>query len=601
MARRDIDKLLNKKGWTGAELGRLEISTVMLAYQRALQGEPNPEPAISREEFSKLVKTLEDPAQGKIYNGYLSIHDWISRASILATSQEQQAQLRFNELATPIEIAETAEQLYQYIAELPLIMTEKQYKETVERRTKEILHDSETGDSMFWTVFGAIEQAISYYIKLLHENPRRKNPLKPLKEKLERELVTDPHILTRYNEVTGNGYYTLPDGRRSDEMTEEEWQKALAPEVREALEDPNGIALKYTGGYSLERKLQVARDLYNGKTEEEAYTAHNQRDVESGLFQKTEWHLYEDPPKDLNKWEILEADSLYEYYPSLEGESPEDKSFGEAVAEEATAFYKEFPAVAEAILKDMDTTLKGCVLDLKEKPLKTKVSALKPSEWGEYFVMWEDLYRLGVYGFKEAFVGDSDIFNQNKDKAVLNGIAILRPSDLLKKSRRIDANGYYTPPQIGTVVDGLSLLSYTPESEHYDFLTSGLEMARKILVESVYWLTGYNVAVEMVADYYEIEELKIACVPTETMLGKIKAFNDLVATLYMKIKLTDYEDEETKAKKLGVLKDVFYPIEATEFTIPKEKIATAKSWLKDFKAFKDEDKELCHYLCYKGV
>lgn len=588
-----IDTLLKKKGWTGAELGRLEIATVMNAYKRALNGEKDPKPAISKEDFNRLVKTLEDPAQGKIYNGYLAIHDWISRASVLAMSQEQQAQLRFNELATPIEVAYSAEQLYQYIAELPAIMTEKQYEETVKQRTKEILYDPDTNDFMYWSVFGAIEQAISYYVKLLHENPRKRNPLKPLRKKLERELVADPHILTRYNKVTGNGYYTLPDGRRSDQMSEEEWENA-SPEMREALKDPDGLE------FSQERRLQVARDLYNGMTEEEAYTAHVQRYEEASFPQKLKWHLYEDPPKDLTKWEILEADNLYEYYPTLAGEAPEGEDFGTHADEEAKAFKEEFPEVAEAILKDMDSTLNGLIYDADGNAIKKKASSLSAEDWSAYFVVWEDFYKQGLYGFKEAFVGDAGIFGENR-RAVFNGIAILRPSDLINRSKRIDANGYYSPPRIEPIIDSLSLLSYAPDRENYASLTSGLELARKTLIESVYWLTGFNTAVDLVADYYGVEELRIACVSTENLLSRMQAFNDLVASLYMRIKITDYEDEEAKAKKLAVLQDVFYPIDTTRFAIPEEKKKTVRGWLKDFKAFKDESKDICHYLCYEGV
>lgn len=589
MARRDINTLFTKKGWTGAELGRLEIATVMKAYQRALNGEADPQPEISREDFNRMVKTLEDPAQGKIYNGYLSVHDWISRASLLAMSQEQQAQLRFNELATPIEVAETAEQLYQYIAELPVIMTEKQYKELVDKKTQEVLHPDEIG--IYLNMFNLIQEAIDYYVGLLSRDPRKKNPLKPLKKKLEKELVTDPRILSRYNEVMSNGYYTLPDGRRSDEMTEEEWRKALAPEVREALLMQEGnpeVISAQANSISFERKIQVARDLYNGMTEEEAYNASTQRDRESGLFQKTEWHLYEDPPKDLSKWEILASGELGEYYPSLNGDAPSGVEFEDALTEDAIAFKKEFPSVVDAILKDMD------------KIIDSSASSIPVEQWYNYYVDWAVLHELDAYGFRAMYTGDSAIFENNR-RALYNGIAILRPSDILNKSKRIDANGYYTPPKIEQVVEGLSLLSYSPEKENYARLTSGLELARKTLIDSVYWLTGYNTAVDLVADYYEVDELRIACISTENLLTRIQAFNDLVATLYMRIKLTDYENEEVKAKKLAVLQDVFYPIDTTRFTIPEEKKKTVRGWLRDFKAFKDEDKDICHYLCYEGV
>lgn len=48
----DINRLLKKKGWTGAELGRLEIANSALAYDKALKSNSiTQEPIVSNADF----------------------------------------------------------------------------------------------------------------------------------------------------------------------------------------------------------------------------------------------------------------------------------------------------------------------------------------------------------------------------------------------------------------------------------------------------------------------------------------------------------------------------------------------------------------------
>ena len=71
----------------------------------------------------------------------------------------------------------------------------------------------------------------------------------------------------------------------------------------------------------------------------------------------------------------------------------------------------------------------------------------------------------------------------------------------------------------------------------------------------------------------------------------------LVRSLYTQIKDTHYEDKELQEKKLKVLKDILYPIDDSFLVIPEERIAQAKKAMKDFKAFKDSNYDLCAILC----
>ena len=72
----NVDRLLKKKGWTGAELGKLQIANVLIAYKKGLEtGNPNEEGVVSRVEFKKMLNTITDPIEAKVYNGYMAIYE----------------------------------------------------------------------------------------------------------------------------------------------------------------------------------------------------------------------------------------------------------------------------------------------------------------------------------------------------------------------------------------------------------------------------------------------------------------------------------------------------------------------------------------------
>lgn len=575
----NINSLLKKKGWTGRELGRLEMVNTLDGFRQSLEGVLEPKPIISKADFRKMLDTITDPQEGRIYNGYIAIHKWFSTMYLEAVAQEQQAHLNYNTLSTVLTNAMAAEDIYSYIAELPVIMTEKQYKETVEKRKEEILHSD--GEERSFNIFNLLEQALNFYIGLLQKKPRKKNPLKPLKKKLEKDLVTDPKILSKYNKVMENGYYTTPDGARSDSMEWEEWQALIDPPITSHLKNAKELGEKEV--CFLEQKMAAKRvvnralAIYDGATDEEADDEVEKKDPYSV---PCEWHYYEETPKNLNKWEILETGDLFEYYPALSGEGTDEE-----MIEDIKAFIKEFPEVVKALLTDMERFIKGA-------------SSLPVEAWLNTCYTREDLYKLNFYNFRSTYVDtDTAIFSGNR--RALNGVAILRANDSIGYSPLIDKEtGYYKEPDIRKSLKDFSLEGYFTENEDYAEAVEVLERARRLFRNSYYFLLGYNKALDIVASYFNLEELEVAKLNTEVLKNKAKGFNSLVAMLYVRIKDTAYQDEELKAKKMKVLKDVLYPISLEDLVVPEEKIEKAKRDIKDFKAFKDEMLDIKLTLCY---
>lgn len=563
----DIKRLLNKKGWTGKELGQIELANMAYKFGQQIQGK-DPTPLVSQGEFRKMLNTLKDPVQIRAYNGYLSIHEWLSIAYNITSGQEQQAQSNFKTLLNRITVAQAVEKTYAYIDQLPVIMTEKQYREYRERRIKEITEPPEEAEPMAFNLFNALIEATESLVNQLQTNPRKANPLKALKPKLEKELVEDPRILSRYNEVMGNGYYTLDEtGERSDSMTAEEWQRAISTELADMLANEEGIT-----GKAEDRYIEIAKAKFRGATEEEI------KEIEEKyrLTKPATFHLYEEPPEDLNKWEILQTGDLFNYYRSLEAKSPEgeeldNEGYIKATIADVEAFRAEFPKVFNAVLKDM----RKYMGDTVDTPIE---------EWATTMFSWADLHRVGFYDFDNTYLDDVALYNGSR-RMMLNGVAVLQEGYFVDHS--IDSSGCYKPPNITAELTPLSLTALFTDYPDYAKEAQEMEDARETLLDSYYYMLGFNKAIELTAKYFDVPQLEVFKFNTAVMANRMEAFNTLSAMLYSEIQGHEYEDEELKAKKMEVLKDFFYPIGYEELTIPQENIDKVVELFDQYEAFKD--------------
>ena len=578
----DIKRLLNKKGWTGRELGILELTNMCVVFRQALEGK-EPKPLVEQAQLRKMINTITDRQQGQVYNGYISIHEWLTIRYNIAQTHLQQAQLRYRELAGYITDATLAEDVYRYIEQLPAIMTQKQYEDTKAESIAARFKDDEGGE-LYSNVFNLVERAISFYLRQLQKEPNKANPLKAIRKKYVSQPVKSELIRSRWNEITGAGYYTIEDGsgRRSDTMTSEEWQEAITtPAMKKALRDmraTDGSGTEYTQTIAARRLIDRAKVIFEGGTERDADEAQHKADYEAGLATPVKWHYYEEAPADLMKWDVIEQETLLELYPAdLDGSGDEwsESNFTRSMDD----FVAEFRELVTVILKDIDKKCYSGEAYLTKLPIE---------EWLTTCWSWRDLYEYDFYGEREEAEADTSVFDGNK-RALLNGIAILRASDLIGKSPRIDERGYYVEPDIKHTLSNFTLEAFFPEAEDYADNIDIAETARQTLIESYYHLKGYNLSLELIARYYDVPDMTVFQMDIAGIEDKIRAFNELVPILYKKITDTDYADGELKAKKLQVLKDFFQPIDYEAIAIPAENVEQAEELLKDFAAFKPEN------------
>jgi hypothetical protein len=580
----NIKTLLNKKGWTAKELGIIELTNMCSMFKQGLEGVAEPKPLVEKGQFQKMLGSITDSHQAKIYNGYISIHEWLTLHYNVRLAQEQQAQLRYKDLIGILTMAMMAEDVYQYEAQLPVIMTQKQYDDEVAAGRKLWLQGDESDPGRADSLHAMVCRAVDYYAEQLVRDPKKPNPLKPIRQKYVAEPITSPLIRARYNEAADNGYWLIEDGsgRRSDQMTDEEWQKAITtPKMEKVLEqlDLEGKLPAAPPGFSasdmaMERLKNRASFLYSGMTASEADEAQKLVDLKAGLGALTTYHLYEEFPEELTKWDVItDLITIWSIYSeAFETMNPDPEKYMEDLRD----FHSEFREIIDAMLQDIDEKWYGGKAGLVDLPLE---------EWETVGFNWTELYERDLYGFRAETDRTELLFDGNQ-KAIFNGIAILQKGDF--NTRHIDERGHYIPPQIQHSFTSKSLESFFPESEKFADSLDALESGRNALLDSYYYLKAFNLVIDMIAEYYGVPDLEVFKADIARIEAKMEGINEMIPLLYMSIQDTFYyHNEDLKQKKLQVLRDIFTPIDWKSLKIPEEGIETVKAYFEGFRAFKD--------------
>lgn len=578
----DINRLLKKKGWTGEEAGKALIYSIVYEYTQLTAGNTDPKPLFPIERLSEMINGFRSSAYdiGE-YNRFIELQNWVKQYQAVANANFQRFQSCINEFIAVVRAAETAENEYRYIEQLPRIVTQKQYDALKAKRIEETLDPEGDGtDAIGYSLFQMIIAAAEYYALQISKDPKKANPLKAVKKLYQKQQEKNPDIIYTYNKNQGFGYYQLPDGTRSDEVESEEWKEALKsfrPDIKR-LEDEGKAGLTgQPGSLSYERLAKKARALHMGK-----------EPTEEPEEKQTipEWHVYTDAPEGgLTKWDIVEASangevSFFDYYSAYDNDGTDEE-----IKADVKAFKEEFPELAEAILKAFDGI--GYTYGEEEKPF----SSFPAEEWDEVGYTWREMYNIGFPGFREWVEADTNIFDGDK-RALVYGIAVLRASDLLtddingRRCIAIDEDGNYKEPEGSHAFNAIfGLEKYTPANPESGDDIDYIEQNRNALEESLRWLIGYDTALDLIAEEIGIPGFTVFRVDIERCLSRTDAVNSLFDMLYKHINDMDYADKEGKAAKLEALRDVFYPLKTDELLISEERKKEAAKMIAGLKAF----------------
>lgn len=572
----DIKRLLRKKNPTGRELGILELTNMSVTYREALEGK-EPQPLFDRDRFLAMASALPD-SQLEIYNGYIAVHEWLAIRYNMAQTQMQQAQFNFKTLSEYVTDAILGEDVYSYIDQLPAIMTQKQYDDIKAAGVEAYMKDSQ-GNENFSDVFDLIERAILYYLHQLQREPRKSNPLKAIRKKYLTEPLTSPIILNHWNDRQKHGgYYSIDDlDLRSDQMSQRKWEDVLrTPALNNAMwtvlhtmKLTDGDGVEFTAQEAEERIIDKAKVFF---AHEDRATVQHQNEIKPPIT----WHYYDQAPKDLTKWDVIEQELLLDFYPADLDGSGNRRSTSNYIAS-MRDFTTEFSELVQAMLDDMDT---------RYFDPENGVSKVALSEWQTTGFTYRELYEKDFYCTREEASEDITAFEKNR-RALLNGIAIIRPSDLGNAS--IDRRGYYVEPDLSQILSNITLELFFPEAKDREERIDQIHDTRETLLESYYFVKGYNTAIDMICETYDVPDFSVFKMDLLDLEDRMDTLKQLIVVLHRKIYDIDYEDKDLQNKKLQVLKDLFQPIDYHELVIPKDKLEEATRLMEGFVGFKPEN------------
>lgn len=576
-----IKQLLNKKGWTGEEVGKAFIASLIDDIKHI--GEQHT-PLFSQEELKKMVNSLTD-REKNIYFFYQDLCGSIAHTYDFTQAQYQQFYNGFYRCLYNLRQCQIADETKRLLDAAPLIMTQSQYdKEKSEAEARE--------KSFKTSVYGIMMSLIAYYI----EDEDAPKDIRKAIDETDNEPATNPVMLSTYNERYGQGYYTLEDGRRSDQMSEEEWQQALeetgAAQAFYWDKNPDALMTSYKLFFEGIGKFKEAYKKKFGEalTEERATTLFKEMETitryrtphllfdtgfEKGRIQKgecplknlndiycllqlvgisveakVEWHYYTEPPTDLTKYDLL----LDEAYEDLKGDG---KEFLKYFKEDYPKLYK----TLEAFIKEHIPTAKD----------------IKPTQYTKDLISWGELAENHIGKYQRMVTADEWSIRGNWDedetaqaqskrnKSWYGGIAILQnPS-----KGQVDENGNYIDEEIYN-----SLCVHDIERLYNSSIRIEQEADyNRLLIPALSFLTAYNTLIDIIQELYHIKDLEEVKIDLSAINNQINAYNDFLYTFYSFV----YGSGEEIERKRDLIKEVFKPIPLEEITPTETAIEKVKS------------------------
>lgn len=606
MAYNQIKSLLAKKGWTGEEVGKALIASLLNDIK--YQGQEH-ELLFTQADFDKMESSLSTERDYLAYGVYRDIYGSVVDTFNRGQGNYQQFYNGYYRYLMHLHGAMKADKALAEVEKYPLIMTPEQYSR-VERETLE--HRRNYRESFYSLLFNLLED----FLNALDAGDADKVPttIAEAIEATKKVPANNQRLLSSYNELMGEGYYQLKDGRRSDQMSIDEWQNALTElylathklivdgEEADAYKTmqsfnfsrlENGYKLFFNGIDAIREAYKEATGkdipeaeeqeyidalealLLNGGNTPDKYTEVGQ--AVSILFDDRtdyggEWHYYEAPPEGLTQYDLLDLIIDTSRYADTDPKT--------ALKE----FKKDYPALYTAL----DTYIRETV---------PKAQSLKPTQLYKEFVSYGELAELDIGGYKTLvqpstsdmvqYLADSGKCKfSDRKRAFANGIAVLQsPSKL-----QTDENGNYREESLSPL-DMLESLDYLAKDE---YSRSELErLPYTLFIPALSYLYAYNALIEIIGEIYDIPDMTIAQFDTSTFEGQLEALNSYLYMFYS----TVYGDAEERARKRELVKELFTPVFAEQLKpteeaknamrvkLAKQGISTnARKTLKDFDA-----------------
>lgn len=602
---KNIDSLLKKKGWTGEEVGKALIASTIHDVKH--KRDPDYKPLFSQADFDKMESSLNPDKDYLTYGVYRDLYSSIIDSYNRGQGLFQQFYNGYSRYSNTMAMCQQSDEALKRSDDYPLIMTQSQYDRYKAKAEEYLKSLRDCYRSLLFNI-------LSFYMENPDEAPDTvRNAIEATKE----EAVTNKRILSVYNKIYGQGYYQLPDGRRSDRMSLEEWQEALKErflsthklvidgeqaDAEETIKHFNeerllrNYHLFYDGidgikkiyaentGKKIgdltaeeEKELSEALECLPGLSFKSSIAELVQTNAEAPLYpmyeflrkiingdreESPEWHYYEEAPE-FTKYELLEE--CLELYDGTET----DHSI-----EELQSSFDEFIADYPALYNALEAYIKKAV------PV---FSNMQPADYMDEVISWDELAKIGIANYKELivpsvfdiakqFTGEAgtreNLKNYSKRSRIIKrGIAIVQNPT----KSQTDENGDYkdTPDPLSAFYSLDSIAESETQIAELDAYQNNL------FKPALRFLFAFNDLVKILGAVYDIEDMEALQLPTKTLESQLSSFNNLVYIFYGEV----YGDPEEKERKRKLIKELFPPVDIEELKPTNEAIQAVKTEL----------------------
>jgi hypothetical protein len=545
----DIKKLLKKKTWKGEELGKALIHTLADDVMKVL--EPSHVRSITVDDINRMKSGILYEPEGRIYNRFRNLYEAILTLFNRNQGMTQQAAHGFYRLKGYLKSSQVAETFsFLHARTTPVIMTPKQYEDCIAQKEAELKKQKESYVELIYT-------AIHFYVEQYSEGKTVPKAIKAALDSLKNQPVKNKRVLMEYNRINGIGYYELPDGRRSDQMTPERWKVVLQREFEKGNIIVNGKdsaapAFQYLNIDGAERILeQKDNDMILEFRGVSVY------DAEEYNYITAEWYISDKIPSNLTLWDILNKNTAAYAY-SLNGDAQDTI--------EVQEFFKDYSELCEAVKAEL----------CKISPLKEKITKVKSSQYLKPMVTWGDLASWNVLDYTGKITVDEIALSVERedDRIFFAGLAIIK----YKGASKIDNGGNFEERDFAYI--GMKILEEAEDDIIY--------ARESVFFPAMKCCYAFRVFIETVGEVYGVKEdmAILALVNSlEDSMRQIDTLNEMALELYKRV-----GDDQTKK---NTIKKLFPWLEADELKPTENAIEALRTMLSgDEDVFHTQDAQI---------
>ena len=540
-----INRLLNKKGWTGVEVGKALVASMVHDIKH--QSEPDYKPLFSQSDFDKMESSLSTERDYLAYGVYRDIYSGLIDAFNRGQGQYQQFYNGYYRYVMHLKDAQTADNMLERAELVPYVMTEEQYNRLKERAETRLKGFTESFSTLFFTMLSAIM-----------EHPEdAPEAIRTAIEATKEEAVTNERILSSYNETYGQGYYQLADGTRSDQLQGEGWQERLkADYLKKHKLYVNGELASWEDTaihYNTERKLKGFELFFNGI------------DAVKALYKE---HTGEDLP-------------------------PED---GEPHLTEFKADYPALYKALEAYIKELVP---------QAKSLKPAQYSKEFISWGELAELgikkYITLTTADEHDITELIAQEDEDTVENllkRRRIFLNGITIAKEPRAYQLNESGDFIDNMQDVLMLATINSVDSIAQS-ESQREDLVA----FQENLFKPALRYIYAFNALVKILGAVYDLEEMGEVELKTTRFESQLDALNNMLYMFYAEV----YGTQEEKDRKRELIKEIFCPVDYEELKPTAEAIEAVTAEL-DKLGFSTEARKklkkfdsLIEKLCERGL